>query len=230
MLKYVLWLCLLVPATASAGFGASGNRVNYRDTQMKVAYAGTGPVVVATLDSRAFIINGDKPASFVGQIRGGFGNPFQVRTESGQALSQDISASIAAALAGAGYTATVDAVAKDETPDQAAARLAAKTSGRVVIVQLRDWKSDTYMTTTLRYDVTISTYDAQGRKIDSVVAQGEETPMVKVGFSLKPTLAAIAAIYHDKFQAWLNDDKTRVALAAATATVPAPAAEAASSP
>jgi len=214
MIKKILLLCLLIPATAMASFGAAGNKIEYLDQGIKPNYTGQGTVIVATQDLRPYILDGKAPPEFVGLLRGGFGNPFDVKTKSGHPLGNDISASIAAALTASGFSATTDSVAKEETPAQAVERLAKNAPSRIVIMQLRDWKSDTYAHTKLHYDVTISIYGSDGVLIDSITDTADQDLKVRVGFSLKPVLAEIASTYHEKLSGWLNADKVRIALGA----------------
>jgi len=223
MLKRFAWMLLLLPITAMASFGAAGNKVNYLDDSLKLDYTGQGAVVVLTQDLRKYVLSHDKEPDFVGLIRGGFNNPFGVRTESGHALSDDLNANITAALKRAGYSATAETMAADETVVQASSRWTAVAPARILLIQIREWKSDTHRRTELFYDVSISPFKSDGSPIDSVTDAGTQVLDIELkGLSLKPVLAGIAAASHDKWQGWLNDAKIRDALggttSAATAT------------
>jgi len=52
------------------------------------AAAATGtPVALVVRDERPYVKNGEKPAFFIGQYRGGFGNPWNVSSEGDQPLA-----------------------------------------------------------------------------------------------------------------------------------------------
>jgi hypothetical protein len=223
MIKKFFWLLLLLPTVAMAGFGASGNKVNYLDEGIKLDYTGHGSVAVAMQDLRPYIVNGEKKPEFVGQMRGGFGNPFQVKTQTGHPLGDDIAASIVAALHAAGFSATASSAAPTETPAQAAERVGKSTPDRIMVIQLRDWKTDTYIHTKLHYDVTISVYDHAGTLLDSITDEADRDFEVKASFSTKPMLAEIARNYREKLIGWLNDQKIRTALGGAPVESSTPA-------
>lgn len=54
----------------------------YRYDRMNVALnrAGSGSVAIAVLDQRPYVRSGEKDPSFVGIMRGGYGNPFSLYT------------------------------------------------------------------------------------------------------------------------------------------------------
>src|SRR3546814_17022357 len=77
---------------------AVGNthRYDLGDAQFQVNSSKS--IAVAVVDVRPYVLDGDKAPDFSGLMRGGFGNPFDVTTDSGQPLSADFTASIVAAL------------------------------------------------------------------------------------------------------------------------------------
>ena len=50
-------------------------------------------VAVCVADERPYVLSGEKPGSFVGLLRGGFGNPFDINTTSGEPMASDITTS-----------------------------------------------------------------------------------------------------------------------------------------
>lgn len=237
MLRKVLLVCLLVPLPAYAVFSAAGKKVNYLETGAKLDYTGTGKVVVVATDERPYVLNGKEKPQFVGQIRGGYGNPFQVLNQTGHPLADDVSASIAASLAAGGYSASADVVPKGETADQTIARVAAGSPDRIVLVRMREMKSDGYASYAFYADVTVSVHDASGAVLQSIESKVDST-LPKMKFSTKyPEFAAnINTAYREALQSWINDPKVREGLGgtpaapgAAPAVAPsaAPAAESA---
>ncbi len=62
------------------GLAACSYTMPYEGT-MILPETGTGKVAVATVDERPYVLNGKNPPTYVGIIRGGFGNPFNRYTE-----------------------------------------------------------------------------------------------------------------------------------------------------
>src|SRR3546814_13503229 len=94
---------------------AVGNthRYDLGDAQFQVNSSKS--IAVAVVDVRPYVLDGDKAPDFSGLMRGGFGNPFDVTTDSGQPLAADFTAFIVAAL----QRARIPAVSVPLTPNPA---------------------------------------------------------------------------------------------------------------
>jgi hypothetical protein len=101
MTQTIALLALLV-----LGGCAVGNKHQYDAAMPQINASSGGKAGVGAQDRRAYVLNGDKVETFVGLSRGGFGNPFDVKTESGQPLADEFGKAIQRALAGKGVTAT----------------------------------------------------------------------------------------------------------------------------
>lgn len=105
--------------------------------------AGTRSVAVAAQEARPYVLTKEKTPDFVGLSRGGFGNPFDVTTESGRPLAEDFAAAVSSSLSRRGFKATaVNVAASTALPD---VRALASQAGaeRVALVSIHEWKSDT---------------------------------------------------------------------------------------
>lgn len=122
----------------------------------------TNTFALAVHDQRPYVQSGDKPQTFVGLSRGGFGNPFDVNTASGKALTDDISSVVAKALSQNGAKVDVITVAPRDQEKTVIDKLVAK-KARGVLISVSEWKSDTYMSVSLHYDVTVSIIEPDGR-------------------------------------------------------------------
>ena len=80
-----------------------GNKHTYQGVAVDLDTSGSSSVALATHDQRPYVVSGDKQADFVGLQRGGFGNPFNVTTLSENALAEDFSNVVAAALNSKGF-------------------------------------------------------------------------------------------------------------------------------
>ncbi|MCB1923190.1 MAG: hypothetical protein KDJ27_05485 [Gammaproteobacteria bacterium] len=170
-----MWRTAIVLMCAVLAGCAAGNRYNYRDHAVSLPIRAEGQriLVLTVEDLRPYVLNGDKPANFVGLQRGGFGNPFDVTTASGQSLTQDMKASISNSLRNAGYTV----IANPTEPDMSQLKQVAaqNDASRIVWLKVKDWKSDIFVSIGLSYDLHLAVYDAQGNLLAENTQQGDST-------------------------------------------------------
>lgn len=157
---------IIVLAALAAGGCAVGNKHNYT-MEPDIRLEGGRSIAVAAQDARPYVVSREKTPDFVGLQRGGFGNPFDVTTESGRALADDFAGAIAGALSRRGFKATAVAVAP--AGGGADARRLASQAGaeRVALVSILEWKSDTYQNTALLYEIVLRVFDANGTELAS---------------------------------------------------------------
>ena len=91
---------LLVIAAAFVALGgcAIGNKYDYEVASIELPVVGTNEIGVAVVDRRPYVVSGDKQPDFVGLQRGGFGNPFDVTTKSGNPMAADMQVALAGEL------------------------------------------------------------------------------------------------------------------------------------
>lgn len=166
------FLCLLL--AAGLGGCAVGNHQQYNGVVPDLKISGQRSVAVAVVDNRPYVVDGDKDPDFVGVQRGGFGNPFDVGTDSRKPLASDMTDNIVAALKQRGLAPEAVTV-KPGTPVPATVQ-AANAGGRdrALVLELREWKSDTYTNTALVYNVEARVCDATGKSLASVTRQGDD--------------------------------------------------------
>src|SRR5437899_535946 len=90
-------LCVVV-----FGGCAVGVKHQYDNITPETKFQTRAKIAVGVHDQRNYVVYGQKSPTFVGLSRGGFGNPFDVNTASGQALANDFRNSIANGLSRAG--------------------------------------------------------------------------------------------------------------------------------
>jgi hypothetical protein len=141
---------------------AAGNTHRYDSVLASLSYQGTRRVAVGTEDQRPYVLNAEKGPQFVGLSRGGYGNPFNVTTTSGKPLADDLTLSLERSLDARGFDAVALTIGLRE--DDAAVVAKAKETGatRVVVLSLREWKSDTMVNTALIYEAALRVLDASG--------------------------------------------------------------------
>lgn len=141
-------LCVAFALTLSLAACAVGNTVDYRDVVPPLGVSGAKSVAVEAVDKRPYVLAGDNTPQWVGMVRGGFGNPFGVHTVSGAPLSADLTQSIVDSLKQGGVKAV-----------PATARMA---TDRSLLVTIKDWKSDSMMTTSVYINAEAEVRDQAG--------------------------------------------------------------------
>jgi hypothetical protein len=191
---------------------AVGNKHQYADVVPDLAVKTTYATAVAVQDQRPYVLNGDKAPNFVGVQRGGFGNPFDVTTTSGNALASDMTAAIVSALEKKNVSAAVAIVSPNATATQVKEILVTASADRMLLVKLIEWKSDTYQNTALIYDVRLSVVDATGTVIAENAKQGRDD--LGGSFINPPAHAktAVPVAFRRIFENLLNDPKVLAAL------------------
>lgn len=164
------------------------------------AVAPSGTIAVAVHDTRPYIVNRTKEESFAGLQRGGYGNPFDLKTPNGAPLAIEMRDSLVKALKSRGATPTPVRVAPADSLVDARAKLLAAKARRSVLVTLREWKTDTLMRTDFHYDTTVSVFDERGSQLASNSLRGTDA----LGYSqaggetiTKATAAKLDALFAD---------------------------------
>ena len=148
----IIAACLLLVACAA------GNRYDYGNSISGLPVSGSGKVALAVVDLRPYVQNGTKTANFVGIQRGGFGNPFDVRTGSGRPLADEMRDAIARAMENQGYTVL--------GPNDAAPRK--------MELRVAEWKTDVMARMKTSYDMALHVYDGTGALLAQSRTQGED--------------------------------------------------------
>jgi hypothetical protein len=193
---------------------AVGNTHQYaqRGLALPVQASTAAPIAVGVQDQRPYVLSGRKPPSFVGLQRGGFGNPFDINTTSGQPLADDVRTTLVAALERNGLQAVPVVLAANIDQSNARQELLAKGTNRSILLTLKEWKSDTFGRTGLEFDMSVAVLDKQGRILGENRIQGAET---LGGSAINPVSAArveVEAAYPQKLIQLFNHPSIRSAL------------------
>jgi hypothetical protein len=197
-------LALVVSSVLMSGC-AVGNRYAYSTVVLEPTLAGSGRVSVATQDRREYVLSGDKDPQFVGLQRGGYGNPFDVRTTDDRPLADNMTTAIVAAMAQRGFQPVPIFVAPSADAAQVRQALFKDGGERALLLTLREWKSDTFMNVGLPYDVTLVVMDKTGAVLAQKRLQGRDN--LGGSFWDPPSHArkAVPLAFKAKLEELLND-------------------------
>ncbi|MCI4660812.1 MAG: hypothetical protein MRY63_03180 [Neomegalonema sp.] len=155
-------LLALVLAAMVSGC-AFGNKYDYSTAQMSLGSALTQDVAVAVVDERPYIVSGDKDPDFVGLQRGGYGNPFDVTTVSGQPLAQDMTVMLTNSLKNAGAQAVPVLLEPGTSYEAARSKALGLGKSRTLLLEMDEWKSDVAIQVTMHWNLTARIYDANNQ-------------------------------------------------------------------
>jgi hypothetical protein len=153
---------------------AAGVKHDFDQKGLELGVATSATVAVGTLDHRPYVVNGQKAQNYVGLSRGGFGNPFDVVTQSGRPLASEISSAIAGSMKDKGVDVRAVELKPALSLDEAGAALRAAGTQRSVMIRLQEWKSDAMVNTGLTYDFELRVLDKNGTVLVSKLQQGKE--------------------------------------------------------
>jgi hypothetical protein len=156
----VLTLALLTLFTQGCA-----NQFSYSNAKVSFAATGSGKLAIATQDQRPYIVNGKKSPDFIGLVRGGYGNPFDVTTASGKSLSDEITGTLAASFQKSGFTTVPLAVSHSENDKAIKDKIVAAQSDKAVLFVVKEWKSDTLVNTALLFDLSLQVLDGSANII-----------------------------------------------------------------
>ena len=167
----LLILTALFSATAGC---AVGQRQSFANVQVAVNHRGTTAIAVAAQDRRPYVVNGEKPVTFVGTQRGGFGNPFDVTTQSNAPLVAELAAVLRRSLSASGYKVSMIGTQPSHTRQKLTAALAQTKANRLVLLTVNEWATDTYNGTDLSYYLVLEVLDGAGKVLARSAARGED--------------------------------------------------------
>jgi hypothetical protein len=177
---------------------AIGNRYDYGSSISGLPVSGSGKLAVNVVDARPYVLSGEKKPDFVGLQRGGFGNPFDVRTGSGRPLADEMRDAIAKALQQQGFTVVGGSEA----------------APRKLELRVLEWKTDVMMKMKTMYDLQLSVFDAGGALVAQSKTKGED---VGTGGFESGNATNAARTFELRFTELVRDETVRKAL-----TSPAP--------
>jgi len=151
---------------------AFGRKQDYLQAHPALEYANKARLAVGVQDRRPYILDHDKDEDFVGLQRGGYGNPFDVSTNSKQPLADDMAKVLSNALAGSGTIVIPVRLLPSLSGAEVIRALQATNADKFLLLSLYEWKSDTYGGTEIIYEVEMQAVDKQGRMLARKKAQG----------------------------------------------------------
>jgi len=191
---------------------AIGNKHSYHDITANLQAQGATAIAVTTHDQRPYIMSGNKRADFVGLQRGGYGQPFNVSTVSGKPLDHDMTQSVVNSLNVRGFQATPVAVSSGDNVHTVVAKLKETMKERLLVLTLKEWKSDTMNSTALIYDVKVMVMDRAGNILGESAVSGRDNLSGNFWNPPEHAREAVPLAFKEKLEELLNSPQIVAAL------------------
>lgn len=177
---------------------AVGQRIDYTKITPTIASTSTGNIAVGAQDKRPYIISGEKKEQFVGLMRGGFGNPFDVNTASGNPFAKDVADVLTRAMKHDGVRVEeLDFAPGNNREDIIRAIISAKVD-RAFVLTIKQWKTDAMMAASISYDLTLEEFDGTGNLLRRSDSHGSDE-LGSLALSFNPS-AVVAQAASDTLQ------------------------------
>ena len=186
-------LCVVATLLLALAGCAVGNRYDYGNAIGGLPVSGSGKLALDVVDARPYVLSGDKNPDFVGLQRGGFGNPFDVRTGSGRPLAAEMRDAIAKALQQQGFSVVGGT----------------ESAPRKLELRVLEWKTDVMMKMKTTYDLQLSVFDASGALLAQSKTKGED---VGTGGFESGNATNAARTFELRFTELVRDEAVRKAL------------------
>jgi hypothetical protein len=162
----VFSMCGVIWASLAGGC-AIGVKHDYVAQPPNLLVSTANQVTVATQDARPSIVSNKHPASYVGRQRGGYGNPWDVKTKGDKPLADVVTETVGKAFEQQGVRVKTVSVSPQSSADQVKQLLRQSGSPRAILITIRDWDSDVYVNVNLDTDFKAEVFDQYGYIIAS---------------------------------------------------------------
>jgi hypothetical protein len=212
--QHVKFSSLFFLTVAALMLASCGNlyRINYSNIKTDLHYSGSRSVSIGVLDQRPYVLSGEKDPKYVGTMRGGYGNPFDLWTQSNLRLTDEMAATVADSLRSKGFNVMAVKAAVGKDGSIMLSEMKSSGAERLVFIEIKDWWSNYYPAsygaekTELIMNVELKVLDRYQRVLGSSRLNGTAIP--PSGWP-KDT---IPGFYQKKMTELLNDQGIKRAL------------------
>lgn len=163
---------LLVPFIATGCVVGNKYAFDYKPSTMPNVGSGATVVLMQPADLRPYIVAGEEPKTFVGEMRNGYGMPFNVTTADERPFAEVVEEIIARDLTAAGFNVVRGGAGQ---PDQIPAALSAKNARRGLYIAIRELNANTFTNIDVEWDLDAAVYDRSGKVVHTNKVKGKET-------------------------------------------------------
>jgi hypothetical protein len=173
-----------------------------------------GDIAVAVWDARPYVLAGEKSPEWVGLQRSGWGIPYGVHTQSNTPLSQEFAQSILNSFRQSGVTTNSVAI-PNRTPSEEAVTKILPSRGKVALLEISEWKTDTLSDINFSYDLNLKVWN-NGILVANERTHGEEKLKGSMWNPIGASERVAVAKQKEKLDQLFSSASVRNALASST--------------
>lgn len=175
-------ICLIIVLLAGC---AVGQRIDYTRVTPEIVNKSKGDIAVGAQDRRQYIISGQKKQQFVGLMRGGFGNPFDVNTASGSPFAKDVAEVLSRAMKRDGVKVVELNLVPSANREEIIGVIKSAKVDSAIVLTINEWKTDAMMSASVSYDLVLEEFDREGRLLRHSQSHGTDE-LGSLAFSFDP--------------------------------------------
>jgi hypothetical protein len=160
---------LIVMLTTGCAIGQKYT-FNYKPASMPNVGGGSTVVLLQPADMRPYITSGEEPVTFVGEMRNGYGMPFNVTTANDQAFAEVVEEIAARDLTASGFNVVRGG---KERPEELPTILRAKNAAKGLYIVIRELNANTYTNIDVEWNLDGAVYDASGKVVKTNTTSGK---------------------------------------------------------
>jgi hypothetical protein len=171
--------------------------IEYRDIQLQIQSNSNLSYAVAVLDKREVVVKQNQDPDFVGYIRSATGIAYPIVTYSENPFADDVALTIANGIQKSGAKVTTITTSFNMSAEEVIAKLKATGAGKLILVTIDEWRSDTRsrfadVATVMIWNFSLQILDVNGnQQADNKVegrTDGVDPSMVSSAKKIKPII------------------------------------------
>jgi hypothetical protein len=127
------------------------------------------------MDSRPDVVSGERKETFIGLTRSLYGIPYPAHTASKKPFAAELANLAAKGLKSGGTPPQVVTVSPYYGRQRAIEALKSTSADRLVLIEIRDWWSDTLIHTDLNYDLSLTVLNSGGEELGTTTLVGHDS-------------------------------------------------------
>lgn len=154
---------------------AIGQKTNYHEGETQFAEFTKDrmqTLYIGFYERRPYVLSGEKDVSFTGLVRSLYGIPYARHTESGNALSFDLTNFLVRSLNSQGYNTKPIHLSLRQDIEPVLTSVVNDKNELAMIYTFREWKTDSMHREVFIYDLTLDVYDSNGHILASTTDSG----------------------------------------------------------
>ena len=141
---------------------AIGNKYKIADVEPQLHVEGNASIAVASLDKRPSIQDQSSPVTYVGMVRGGYGNSFDATTQSDLPFADAVSKAICQSLDRRGFKTTPVTVKFEMSEEDTTKELLNQSKDKSILVVIKEWESDSFYNLNIGYNFVLKVLNKNG--------------------------------------------------------------------